>query len=440
MKNTQKTAAHPLAQTAAELRSGQRDLQGYIEDCCKRIDEWDEDILAMLPEANRLKRLLDDAAGLARSGEIPPLFGTLVAVKDIFHVEGFETRAGSGVPPEVLTGPEGGCIKALREAGALVLGKSVTTEFACFKPGPTRNPRDLDFTPGGSSSGSAAAVAAGYCPLALGSQTIGSVIRPAAFCGIVGFKPSYARIDISGFVHCSPSVDTIGMFTQDVAGMEMAAAVLCGGWRDSVAMSEKPTLGIPVGPYLDQTESQARVDFDAQVQALQAAGYNVVEVQMFDDIADIDDRHRNMMKGEMAEVHAPWFDKYASTYDVGTRALVEEGRALSQSEIDAGRMGRIELREEVESLMQAEGVDLLACPAATGAALKGLASTGDPCMNLPWTHTGMPVIALPAGRASDSGMPLGIQFIAPFHCDEALLAWAVLLERDLLHFSQRSKK
>ena len=161
---------------------------------------------------------------------------------------------------------------------------------------------------------------------------------------------------------------------------------------------------------------------------------------MFDDIADIDDRHRNMMKGEMAEVHAPWFDKYASTYDAGTRALVEEGRALSQSEIDAGRMGRIELREEVASLMKTEGIDLLACPAATGAALKGLASTGDPCMNLPWTHTGMPVMALPAGRASDSGMPLGIQFIAPFHRDEELLAWAVYLERDLLHFSQRSKK
>ena len=206
-----------------------------------------------------------------------------------FHVEGFETRAGSGVPPEVLTGSEGGCLKALREAGALVLGKAVTTEFACFKPGPTRNPRNLSFTPGGSSSGSAAAVAAGYCPLALGSQTIGSVIRPAAFCGIVGFKPSYARIDISGFVHCSPSVDTVGMFTQDVAGTEMAAAVLCSGWRASVTRSEKPTLGIPVGPYLDQTEPQARADFDAQLQALRAGGYNIVEVQMFDDIADIDD-------------------------------------------------------------------------------------------------------------------------------------------------------
>jgi Asp-tRNA(Asn)/Glu-tRNA(Gln) amidotransferase A subunit family amidase len=213
--------------------------------------------------------------------------------------------------------------------------------------------------------------------------------------------------------------------------MEMAAAVLCGGWRASVMRSEKPTLGIPVGPYLDQVEPRARADFDAQVQALRTAGYNVVEVRMFDDIANIDDRHRNMMKGEMAEVHAPWFDQYASTYDAGTRALVEDGRALSQSEIDAGRMGRIDLREEVGALMQAEEIDLLACPAATGAALKGLGSTGDPCMNLPWTHTGMPVVSLPAGRASDSGMPLGIQFIAPFHCDEELLAWAALLEGDL---------
>ena len=132
---SEKTAAHPLAQTAAELRSGKRDLQDYVATCCKRIDEWDGDIRAMLPETNRQQRLLDNAAELVSGGEIPPLFGVLVAVKDIFHVEGFETRAGSGVPPEVLTGPEGGCLKALREAGALVLGKSVTTEFACFKPG-----------------------------------------------------------------------------------------------------------------------------------------------------------------------------------------------------------------------------------------------------------------------------------------------------------------
>ena len=142
---SEKTTAHPLAQTAAELRSGQRDLEAYVADCCRRIDEWDGDIRAMLPEANRLQRLLGDAAGLASSGEISPLFGILVGVKDIFHVEGFETRAGSGVPPEVLTGPEGGCLKALREAGALVLGKSVTTEFACFKPGPTRNPPGSGF-------------------------------------------------------------------------------------------------------------------------------------------------------------------------------------------------------------------------------------------------------------------------------------------------------
>ena len=150
-----------------------------------------------------------------------------VGVKDIFHAAGFETRAGSQLPPELLTGPEADAVGRLRAAGCLILGKTVTTEFAYYEPEPTRNPHNLAHTPGGSSSGSAAAVAAGLAPLALGTQTIGSVIRPAAFCGIVGFKPSYGRISPEGLIFFSPSLDHVGLFTQDVAGMSLAAAVLC---------------------------------------------------------------------------------------------------------------------------------------------------------------------------------------------------------------------
>ena len=262
----------PGADTAG-LRGGPGLVEG-IDEACSRMEALDSDIRALLPEADRRSRLLEEAGRLpAEAAAGMPLFGMLVAVKDIIHVDGFETRAGSQLPAEVLAGPEAGCIEALRRAGALVLGKSVTTEFACFKPAATRNPLNLGHTPGGSSSGSAAAVAAGYCPLALGSQTIGSIVRPAAFCGIAGFKPGYGRIEISGFIHCSPSVDTIGTFTRDVATAARAASVLCGEWRTGVSAAGRPVLGIPEGPYLDQIRAGCPGGFRQQAGA--PAGYRV---------------------------------------------------------------------------------------------------------------------------------------------------------------------
>ncbi len=160
--------------------------------------EREPEVRAFLPEEGRFDRLRREAAALeARWPDPerrPPLFGVLAGVKDIFHVDGFETGGGSRLPPEVLRGPEAASVTTLRAAGALILGKAVSTEFAYFAPGPTRNPWNPEHTPGGSSSGSAAAVGAGLAPLALGTQTIGSIIRPAAFCGAVGYKPSYERI------------------------------------------------------------------------------------------------------------------------------------------------------------------------------------------------------------------------------------------------------
>ena len=203
---------------------------------CDRIDELDPEIHAFLPEPDRRARLR--AAGVER-----PTF--LVAVKDIFRVDGFETRAGSALPAREFEGEEAACVTRLLDAGALVLGKTHTTEFAMLDPGPTRNPRNLAHTPGGSSSGSVAAIAAGMATLAIGSQTTGSVIRPAAYCGVVGFKPSFDRIPTAGMLHCSPSVDHVGLFTADVAAMESAAAVLLDGWRGEVRPGGKPVLGVP---------------------------------------------------------------------------------------------------------------------------------------------------------------------------------------------------
>src|SRR5258706_543342 len=211
-----------LVETATVLRSGQLDLLAYIDDICNRIDAAEPHIHALLAEPERRSRLIADAVALEARfpdpASRPPLYGIPLGIKDMFHVDGFLTRAGSRFLFELFSGSEAECVRTLRSAGTLILGKTVSTEFAYFEPGPTRNPHNLEHTPGGSSSGFAVVVVVGFCSLVLGTQTIGSTIRPAAFCGIAGFKPTYRRISTEGLIKCAESMDTMGFFMQDVAG------------------------------------------------------------------------------------------------------------------------------------------------------------------------------------------------------------------------------
>lgn len=431
-------------------------LRRYVDELCDRIDAVEPQVQALVPAespAERRARLVREAGELeARypdAGGRPPLFGIPVAVKDIFRVDGFPTRAGSALPPEEFAGPEAACVRLLRAAGALILGKAVTAEFAASEPGPARNPHNLEHTPGGSSSGSAAAVAAGIAPLALGTQTVGSVIRPASFCGVVGVKPSYGRIPTEGLLYYSRSVDTVGYFTQDVAGAQLAASVLIPDWRGLPSLDErmvagpaapsaearKPVLGIAEGPYLGQASEEGLAALEGQAALLQEKGYTVKRLQALLNIADINYRHTALAAAEFAAEHATLFLKYEALYRPRTANAVREGRKHSAAEAGYGRQGRLLLRQELEGQMRREGIDLWVCPAAPGAAPEGIGSTGNPIMNLPWSHSGMPVVALPAGYA-DSGLPLGLQFIAPFGADEQLLAWAEGLAQALSPFSE----
>ncbi|MEF8778418.1 MAG: amidase, partial [Natronomonas sp.] len=353
----------------------------------------------------------------------PPLYGVPIGVKDIFHVDGLPTRAGSKVPPEALEGPESTAVSRLRDAGALVLGKTVTTEFAYFEPGPTRNPHDPDRTPGGSSSGSAAAVAAGLCPFAFGTQTVGSVIRPAAFCGVVGFKPTYERIPIGGVIPLSKSVDHVGFFTQDVASVALVAPILYDDWRTLPHSVTRPTLGVPEGPYLQQASETALEAFEGQLSRLEAAGYEIERIEAFGNIDDVNERHGNLVAAEAALAHDEWYSQYGEKYQKETVELIEDGQTVSTAELAEGRRGRDQLRGALEGLMTEHGVDLWISPAAPGPAPKGIDSTGDPAMNLPWTHSGLPTITLPADK-TDDGLPLGLQCAAAFGADEDLVLWA----------------
>ncbi len=405
----------PLATTAAALRNGELDLLDYVEQVCDRLEAVDTQVQAFLPETDRRARLRQEAQALTERlpapASRPPLYGVPVGVKDIFRVDGFPTRA------------EAACVTKLKAAGALILGKTVTTEFAFFEPGPTRNPHDLEHTPGGSSSGSAAAVAAGLCPLALGSQTIGSTIRPAAFCGVVGFKPSYGRIDASGVIYIAPSLDHVGLFTQDVEGMMLAASVLCEGWR-SVQVTGLPMLGVPEGAYLEQASAEALRAFEEHVRCLETAGYTVRHVPTLGNIAEIVERHLQLMSGEMAHIHTRWFADYEALYRPRTSDLIRRGQQVNDGALNTARVMQSELRQELEALMSDNGVDLWICPAAKGPAPEGLASTGDPAMSFPWTFAGLPTISLPAGFDA-TGLPLGAQCVGAFMEDERLLGWAV---------------
>ena len=417
-----------LVETAAALHTGELDLLVYINQLCDLIDASEPRIQALLPETGRRARLLHEAQELQMRfpdfTSRPPLFGIPVGIKDIFRIDGFPTRAGSQLPAELFKGPESDCVRTLRSVGALILGKTATTEFAYFEPGPTRNPRNLDYTPGGSSSGSAAAVAAGFCPLAIGTQTIGSTIRPAAFCGTVGFKSSYGRIPMTGGILCSETFDHVGIFTSDVASMQLAASQVCQNWRKVKIQIHGglPTLGVPDGPYLEQASAEGLAAFKHQLSLLKKAGYTIRHVKALEEIDTINRQHSRLIFAEMAQVHSEWFTHYGSLYRPRTASAIREGQEVSTEELSDLRDSPTKLRMELDALMAQAGIDVWICPSAPGPAPEGITSTGSPLMNLPWTHAGMPAISLPAGYAAN-GLPLGLQCVGAFMADESLLEW-----------------
>ncbi|MBN1829761.1 MAG: amidase [Deltaproteobacteria bacterium] len=406
-------------------REGKASLIKYVTELCRRIAEKESIIQALLPETERENRLIGDIDVLydryPSPDNRPPFFGIPVAVKDIYRVDGFPTGCGSDLPDQLFQGPEAHAVRLLREAGALIIGKTVTTEFAFYEPGPTRNPRNPEHTPGGSSSGSAAAVAAGYCPLALGTQTIGSIIRPAAYCGIIGFKPTYGRISLEGVIPFSRSADHGGFFAQDVDDIASAAALLFNNWKDSDAsVTGKPVIGIPEGPYLNAASREARNSFELSLEKIRQAGYLIRRRSLLEDIDDIALLHRSMIAAEFAEVHRTWRRLYGPLYRTRTAALIEEGMKVSPARADEGRKNREILRRRIESVMGANSIDLWASPAATGPAPAGIGSTGDPAMNLPWTHAGLPTVTIPSDIDS-AGLPYGLQITGAWGADEKML-------------------
>ncbi|MCQ3935671.1 MAG: amidase [Chloroflexi bacterium] len=422
-----------IHQSVQAFRNGEISVQELISNLQSLFDSREPEVLAFLPEPNRFARLQKEAEELVARypdpKQRPTLFGMTVGVKDIFHVAGFTTQAGSRLPPEELQGSEAPSVTRLKNKGALVMGKTVTTEFAYFTPGLTRNPHNSAHTPGGSSSGSAAAVAAGFCSAALGTQTIGSIIRPAAFCGVVGFKPTYDRIPRDGVIPLSPSLDHVGFFTPDVDTAKRVASALLENWGigelNSSRGDSKPVLGIPEGPYLESATNEGLTHFEDVCELLNT-NYQIRRVRVMDDFQEIRDRHDAIMSHEAMQVHKEWFAKHETLYSPKFSDLIHRGQSITNYRLHLE--ARDAFRASITQTMNDNQIDIWICPPAIGPAPKGLDSTGDPVMCLPWTQIGFPAINIPTTK-NEEDLPMGLQLVGKWNSDESLLAWAEDIEK-----------
>jgi Asp-tRNA(Asn)/Glu-tRNA(Gln) amidotransferase A subunit family amidase len=419
-----------LTDLTLNFRNNKLSAKDLVSSLQSLFDSREPEVLAFIPEENRFDRLRKEAEELVKNypdpQSRPPLFGMTVGVKDIFHVKGFTTQAGSKLPAEDLQGDEAVSVTLLKNAGALIMGKTVTTEFAYFTPGPTRNPHNPNHTPGGSSSGSAAAIGAGLCALTLGTQTIGSVIRPAAFCGAIGFKPTYERISRAGVIPLSPTFDHIGTFTQDVATAKQAAKVVISNWG-MVIEERKPVLGIPTGSYLDCASKEGLAHFESMCKLL-STNYELRSIQVMDDFQTIRDRHDAIMSYDASQVHKEWFTKYEILYSSKFSDLIHRGQSVSTQSIQSLISARDIFRNQITEAMTDNNIDLWLCPPAIGPAPAGLDSTGDPVMCLPWTQIGFPAINIPTTK-NEGNLPMGLQLVGKWNSDESLLAWAEEIEK-----------
>ncbi|SIO07276.1 aspartyl-tRNA(Asn)/glutamyl-tRNA(Gln) amidotransferase subunit A [Singulisphaera sp. GP187] len=410
------------------LRSGRRSCVEVLEQCLDRIAEWEPRIKAWVTVdrngALEQARLLDEEL---RSGRCRgALHGIPIGVKDIIDVAGMPTAAGFRPWSGRVAGNDAGIVASLRTAGAVILGKTVTTQFAWIDPPVTRNPWNLERTPGGSSSGSAAAVAAGMCLGALGTQTGGSIIRPSSFCGVAGLKPTFTG-PMDGIVPFAPHLDhpgpiarsvrDLGLIFMEFFRLEEAVTPPLSGCdevenllaKTFAPLTRPPRLGRLRGPFENRADAVMRAAFDRAVDALKAAGAEVTDVADLFDFDEVTRNHRLIMAAEAAAEHAGRLAGNPADYKPMIRALIEEGNAITATAYIEARRHQEELRANL--FTRADGFDALVTPATLGAA-PDPSTTGSPAFNSPWSFTGAPALSFPIDLSPD-GMPLALQLVEP---------------------------
>ncbi len=431
---------HPNLLSACDARAaieqGLLTSRELVEACLRRIDELEDEIGAWAQlDRERAREQAQQADAFRRRGlRTGALHGLPVGIKDIIDTADLPTERGTPLHAGRRPDRDATLVSLLREAGAVILGKTVTTELAVYGPGKTRNPHNPEHTPGGSSSGSAAAVACGMLPLAVGTQTNGSVIRPASFCGVYGFKPSFGRISRHGVMQQSPPLDQVGVFARSLEDIALIADVLMRFDAQDAAMTPiappciasvmaeevpaDPRFAFVRTPLWDQVEPVSKDGFREMIDTANRKGAQVVDVVDLPPIFDQLHRdHQTIMEADLARSFADEYARGKAQITDILREMIERGQQVAPADYDAavGRMG--DYRECLDEIF--EVYDAILTPATFGPAPQGLGATGSPAMCTIWTLCGTPALSLPLLQSAE-GMPVGVQAVGAVGDDARL--------------------
>jgi len=413
-----------LSATEARRRIGNRELTAtaLCEAYLRRIAERDDAVgawqfidrdLVMLQARDRDSRPATGA-----------LHGVPLAMKDIIDTEDMPTQYGSPIYRGHVSSRDAACVATLRAAGAIILGKTVTTEFATFSPGKTRHPHKWAHTPGGSSSGSAAAVADWHVPVAFGTQTAGSILRPAAYCGVIGYKPTFGRFNYDGIKLTSFSLDTLGFMTNYFEDLHLISGVLTGlgRARSSNVAGQAPRIGVCRTPWWDRGTGEMHRVFEETVSKLNRAGAMVNEVKLPSYFDGAVDAQHVIMTFENAICLRHEYTHHREQLTPKLRGLIEDGLRWTPSQVQDARVLIRRCRAHIESLFT--GLDVLITPTAPDAAPLGIDATGDPIFERMWTAIGSPCVGWRTGSGS-SGLAIGVQAVGAIGADDSLIDFSV---------------
>jgi aspartyl-tRNA(Asn)/glutamyl-tRNA(Gln) amidotransferase subunit A len=406
-----------ISEASSLIRKGKITPLDLLSSVLERIDTLESKLDAWVTlDIDRAKEAAEKLTGEAEEGKFRSMIhGIPIGVKDIFFTAGLKTTMGSSFFKDYVPEYDAQTVMRLREAGAIIPGKTETTEFAAYDPAPTRNPWNLEHTPGGSSSGSVAAVSSGMCHTALGSQTGGSVVRPASFCGIIGLKPTYDLISRTGVYPLSWSLDHVGFFTRTVEDASIMLNTLTQ--RDKyypieMVENKTPRLGLLRGYFEDRAAKEVWDGFISANEMLRDAGADIAETSLPEMFSVVHPAHRVIFSAEASSVHEERFKTRMLDFKAKMRGMIAAGLLIPASTYLKAK--RIQERFIFEAKSMLRGLDAIITPSTVTPALKGLESTGDPAFNAPWSFCGFPSITIPSGL-TNAGLPLGFQIVcAPF--------------------------
>ena len=416
---------------ARKLATREITAAALLAECIERIQERERDVRAWT--------FLDIDAAMRRARELdsqPPtglLHGLPIAVKDVFDTFDMPTSYGSPIYSNHRPAADAASVAMARAAGAIVVGKTVTTEFATFHPGPTCNPHNVQHTPGGSSSGSAAAVADGMVPLAFGTQTAGSIVRPAAYCGVVGYKPTCGTVNRVGVKMISDTLDTVGGLARTVPDVALFVAAVSDRRELLIEDSrvDAPRIGVCRTHEWSRAQPETLAMFDDTSQRLRGVGADVRELALPEPFAKLADAQQTIMVYEVAKSLSYENLAHRDALSVEMKAMIDAGLSVSTEQYDAARGSARTCRALLPQIFKE--VDVLVAPSTAGEAPIGVDATGDPLFNRIWTLLGVPVVHVPIARGP-RGLPLGVTVVGPFGRDRATLLAAEWIHTRLGRF------